>query len=91
MPYVRRKVSMRRDSLVASQDLRRASRGCAEMGLSVSCGEGPTPARRRSCRPGAEGAAREAEGMWLNVEAWASCGTMRSDWIVGGGVSWLDG
>ena len=84
MPKVRRSVDMRSCSRVASQALSRASRGCAEVGaveLEVaSKGDGPTPARRVSCRPGAEGAEWLRSEMWVNVEEWESAGTMRRDW-----------
>jgi hypothetical protein len=73
---------------VASQFLRRDSRGWDEMGLVVpvavaevvreSRGEGPTPDRRVSCRPGAEGA--DVLWLWVNVEGWVSEGMMRRDW-----------
>lgn len=42
-------------------------------------GEGPTPARRVSWSPGAEGAAADREERWLKVLLWESAGTMRRD------------
>lgn len=48
-------------------------------------GSGPTPARRVSCRPGAEGAPWAEGRMWEKVEAWLSAGTMRRDWRGEGG------
>jgi len=56
---------------VASQFLRRASRGCSESGVVEFEAErvGATPDRRVSCRPGAEGAPLlcEARCEWLVV------------------------
>ena len=40
-------------------------------------GEGPTPARRVSWRPGAEGAPAVRSEMWLKVEVCWSAGTIR--------------
>lgn len=78
MPKVRRRVSIRSASRVASHCLRRDSKGWDEMGrdeaeaeeeedlgATVSRGLGARPERRVSCRPGAEGAAMERR--WVNV------------------------
>lgn len=78
MPKVRRSDSIRRDSCVDSQALRRASRGWRDAGalgmLEVS--EGPTPWRRVSWTPGAEGAEVFTA---LKVLVWEVGGTMRID------------
>jgi hypothetical protein len=84
-PYARRSVSMRSASRVASQDLRRDSSGWADEGLSAANGDGPTPARRVSCSPGAEGALVLWEGLCVNEERCASAGTMRRDYETGVG------
>lgn len=65
---------------MASQDLRRASRGCVETGLlaAASKGERPTPWRRVSWMPGAEGA-EEVWSAWEKVEGPLAAGTIRRD------------
>jgi hypothetical protein len=78
---------MRRASCVASQDLRRVSSGWVLSGraeglLAEVFGEevrrlGPTPARRVSWIPGAEGAPRDLAWRWECVLAWPEAGTMR--------------
>jgi hypothetical protein len=79
---------MRSCSRVASQLLSRASSGWAEVVgwsrasvllavLVARVLEGPTPERRVSCRPGAEGA--DADWRWVKEEVCASAGTMRRD------------
>lgn len=53
---------------MASHCLRRDSRGCAESGMVLEVlfvvTEGPTPARRVSWRPGADGAPMETAWRW---------------------------
>lgn len=74
---------MRKDSWVVDHCLRRASNGCAEVGVVDDVvwayGSGPTPARRVSWRPGAEGAPWAEGRMCEKVEVWFSAGTMRRD------------
>ncbi|TFB03135.1 hypothetical protein CCMA1212_004549 [Trichoderma ghanense] len=88
MPKVRRRDSMRTASWVASQDLRRASRGCVETGLlaAASKGERPTPWRRVSWMPGAEGA-EEVWSVWEKVEGPLAAGTIRRDCAIRGRLS----
>jgi len=77
---------MRSCSRVDSQLLRRASRGWDEIGVAEEEreeGEGPTPERRVSCRPGAEGA--EVDCRWVKEVVCESWGTMRRDWEGGFG------
>lgn len=84
---------MRRDSCVASQALRRVSSGCvlsgsAEGVLDEVLGAevrrlGPTPARRVSWIPGAEGAPRDLGWRWEWVLAWPEAGVMRIAWEEG--------
>jgi hypothetical protein len=67
--------------------LRRASRGWAEStgaGASVEVGalEGPTPARRVSWRPGAEGAEVDLV-VWVKLVAGALAGVIRIDFWFG--------
>lgn len=65
---------------MASQLLRRASRGCAEEGLlaAASKGDWATPWRRVSWTPGAEGA-EVVRFVWLKEVAWLFSGTIRRD------------
>lgn len=72
---------------MASQFLRRDSRGCEEsvVGVEEVFTVGPTPARRVSCRPGAEGAPRERWVRWEWVVEWVEGGAMRIAW--GGGLA----
>lgn len=65
---------------MASQFLRRASSGCVETGLleAASKAEAPTPWRRVSWMPGAEGAEEEWEAWEKVVGAWEA-GTIRID------------
>lgn len=70
-------------SWVASQALRRDSRGWEESGwedVEVVV-EGPRPARMVSCRPGAEGAPREVGWRWEWEDEWEEEGAMRIDWL----------
>lgn len=70
------------DSCVAVQEARRASKGCALSSWAGAAGlleveemgEGPTPRRRVSWRPGAEGAECEVV-VW--VLEWLELGAMR--------------
>lgn len=81
---MRRSPVILRDSCVASQFLRRVSSGCEESVMGVEEvveveGEGPTPARRVSWRPGAEGAEVEVVA-WVVV--WDEEGAIRIAWKI---------
>lgn len=79
MPKVRRSPSIFRDSWVASHAFRRASRGCAESGKEADdvAVEGPTPMRRVSWRPGADGAPADFGARWEWDVEWPEGGAMR--------------
>ena len=65
--------------------MRRVSRGCAESGIDegeaevVWVKEGPTPARRVSWIPGAEGAPTFFWERWLWVVEWPDAGAILID------------
>lgn len=65
---------------MASQDLRRASSGCADTGVEdlASWGEAPTPWRSVSWTPGAEGA-EEVCVVWVKVLGLGLAGMKRRD------------
>jgi hypothetical protein len=67
---------------VASQFLRRDSRGWDEsvVGVWLRFTEGPTPARRVSWRPGAEGAPVVRWARWEWEVEWVEGGEMRIAW-----------
>lgn len=68
-----------RASCVSSQRLRRDSSGCAESGMEAAdvVTDGPTPWRRVSCRPGAEGAPRDFGDRCECEVEWPLGGAMR--------------